>query len=65
MKTRKSTYDLLVESEDKSRTVIESVIYMLFVLSAVISIAQFVMQPVIVPGSVAMKTAEMHVQPSV
>jgi hypothetical protein len=65
MKTRKSTYDLLVESEDKSRTVIESVIYMLFVLSAVISIAQFAMQPVIVPGSVAMKTAEMHVQPSV
>jgi hypothetical protein len=65
MKTRKSTYDLLVESEDKSRTVIESVIYMLFVLSAVISIAQFAMQPVIVPGSVAMKTAETHVQASI
>jgi len=52
MHTHKSTtYDLIVESEseDKSRTLVETVIYALFILSAIVSIWQFVVQPIVVP----------------
>ena len=45
-----NTYDLIVESEDKNRTALETVIYVLFILSAVVSILQFVAQPVVVPS---------------
>ena len=44
-----NTYDLIVESEDKNRSVIETVIYALFILSAIVSIFQFVVQPIVVP----------------
>jgi len=56
----KSTYELVVESEyeDKSRSVVETVIYALFILSAVFSIWQFAIQPVVVPTSVAAATVE-------
>jgi hypothetical protein len=40
-----STYTLLVRSEEKGRSIVESVLYMLFGLSAIISIWQFVEQP--------------------
>jgi len=51
MKTHTAnTYDLIVESEDKNRTVLETVIYVLFILSAVASILQFVVQPIAVPS---------------
>ena len=51
MKTHTAnTYDLIVESEDKNRTALETVIYVLFILSAVVSILQFVAQPVVVPS---------------
>lgn len=53
MKTHKSTYDMIVESEDKSRTLIETLIYALFILSAIISIWQFVVQPIVVPSHTA------------
>ena len=56
MKTHTAnTYDLIVESEDedKNRTAIETVIYVLFILSAVVSILQFVAQPVVVPSHTA------------
>jgi hypothetical protein len=51
----KSTYDLVVASEyeDKNRSVLETVIYALFILSAVFSIWQFAIQPVVVPTNVA------------
>lgn len=50
MTTHKSTtYDLIVESEDKNRTLIETIIYALFIVSAIVSIWQFVVQPIIVP----------------
>jgi hypothetical protein len=58
MKTHKSnTYDLIVESEseDKGRTVIETIIYAAFILSAVVSILQAAAQPVVVPGQLASK----------
>jgi hypothetical protein len=56
----KSTYDLVIasESEDKNRSVLETVIYALFILSAVFSIWQFAIQPVVVPTSVAAATTE-------
>ena len=51
MKTHTATtYDLIVESEDKNRSLLETVIYVLFILSAVVSIFQFVVQPVVVPA---------------
>ena len=54
MKTHTAnTYDLIVASEDKNRTVLETVIYVLFILSAVLSILQFVVQPVVVPSHTA------------
>ncbi|PYI93192.1 MAG: hypothetical protein DMF03_01210 [Verrucomicrobia bacterium] len=56
----KSTYELVVESEneDKNRSFFETVIYALFILSAVFSIWQFAIQPVVVPTSVAAATTE-------
>jgi hypothetical protein len=64
MNTHKAnTYDLIVESEDKNRTLLETVIYALFTLSAIVSIWQFVVQPIVVPyhtagfASIQTKTA--------
>ena len=48
-----NTYDLIVASEDKNRTVLETVIYVLFILSAALSILQFVVQPVVVRSHTA------------
>jgi hypothetical protein len=55
---KSNTYDLIVESksEDKGRTVIEALIYTLFILSAVVSIFQVAAQPVVIPGHVASKS---------
>jgi hypothetical protein len=53
MNTHKSnTYHLILESEseDKNRTRLETVIYVLFILSAIVSICQFVVQPIVVPS---------------
>ena len=46
-----STYALLMRSEEKSRTVLETVCYGFFILSAVFSIWQFALQPVRVPAA--------------
>jgi hypothetical protein len=54
MKTHTAnTYDLIVASEDKNRTAIETVIYVLFILSAVVSIWHSAVQPIVVPSSTA------------
>jgi hypothetical protein len=54
MNTHKAnTYDLIVESEDKNRTLMETIIYALFTLSAIVSIWQFVVQPIVVPSHTA------------
>ena len=54
MKTHTAnTYDLIMESEDKNRTLLETVIYVLFIVSAVVSILQFVVQPIVVPSHTA------------
>jgi hypothetical protein len=41
----KSTYKLLMQSEEKSRNILETVIYGLVALSVVVSIWQFAEQP--------------------
>ena len=48
MKNR-STYALLVQSEEKSRNIMETVLYALFALSAVVAIWQFAQQPSSLP----------------
>jgi hypothetical protein len=40
-----STYTLLVRSEEKGRSIMETVVYALFSLSAIVSIWQFAQQP--------------------
>ena len=40
-----STYSLLVRSEEKGRSIMETVLYALFGLSAIVSIWQFAQQP--------------------
>ena len=49
MKTFESTYALLVRSEEKGLTRLETLAYALFILSAVFSIWQFVHQPNMLP----------------
>jgi hypothetical protein len=44
-----STYALLVRSEEKGRSIMETVVYALFGLSAIISIWQFGAQPSSLP----------------
>jgi hypothetical protein len=41
-----STYALIVRSEEKSRTVLETVLYAIFVLSVIVGIWQFAQTPV-------------------
>ena len=51
MKSNESTYALLVRSEEKSRGMLEVVLYDLFILSAVVSIWQFVREPITLPAA--------------
>ncbi len=47
--SHESTYALLVRSEEKERTLLETVVYFLVVLSAIAAIWQFVKQPIALP----------------
>jgi hypothetical protein len=49
MKTFESTYALLVRSEEKGLTRLETLVYALFILCAVFSIWQFAHQPNTLP----------------
>ena len=64
-----STYALIVRSEEKSRNVLEIVLYAFFIVSAVVSIFQFAYQPVRIsaPGIEASRcvTCAMPVQSDV
>lgn len=44
---KKWTYRLLVQSEEKSRNILETALYALFALSALITIWQFVDEPTV------------------
>jgi hypothetical protein len=46
-----STYALLVRSEEKSRSVLETVVYALCILSVTVSIWQFAQTRVVVPAA--------------
>jgi hypothetical protein len=46
-----STYALLVRSEEKERSIFEGAVYFAVVLSALISIWQFAVQPIALPLS--------------
>ena len=45
-----STYGLIVRSEEKGRSVLETAVYTVFVLSVVVSIWQFAQTPVTTPA---------------
>jgi hypothetical protein len=49
MKNFESTYALLIRSEEKNRSLLEMLVYALFILSAVFSIWQFAHQSVAFP----------------
>ncbi len=65
-----STYALILRSEEKERSVSETVIYLLLILSAVFSIWQVAQQPFRVPTNLIIrsapfaKTAEVQRHPS-
>jgi hypothetical protein len=46
-----STYALITRSEEKSRTILEIMLYAAFSLSTVIAICQFAQQPVKLPAA--------------
>jgi hypothetical protein len=48
---QESTYALLVRSEEKSRGVLEIILYALFIFSALVPLWQFAQQPVKVPAA--------------
>ena len=48
---QESTYALLVRSEEKSRGVLEIILYALFFFSALVPLWQFAQQPVKVPAA--------------
>ena len=55
MNSRKLTYNLIVASEDKSRTLVEIIISTLLVLSATVATAVAVVQPVATCDQLAAK----------
>jgi hypothetical protein len=63
MKTNKtheeSTYALLVRSEEKERSLFETIVYGLFILSAVAAIWQFAQQPINLPLAAMPRTASV------
>jgi hypothetical protein len=61
MKSTESTYALIVRSEEKSRSVLEVVLYAVLILSAVFSIWQFAHQPVVVPAAGLSPSADIAV----
>lgn len=52
-----STYALILRSEEKERSVSETVIYLLLILSAVFSIWQVAQQPFRVPTNLIIRSA--------
>ena len=47
--SHESTYAMLVREEEKERTFLETLLYFLFVLSAIAAIWQFAHQPIALP----------------
>jgi hypothetical protein len=58
---RRTTYRLLVQSEDKSRNILEMVIYGLVALSVIVSIWQFAEEPVQMTRKAMDQSAEVQI----
>jgi hypothetical protein len=58
----RTTYSLLIRSEEKSRDMLETAVYAMCILSAVFAIWQFAREPVALPGQL---TSHQHVAPRV
>ena len=58
---RRTTYRLLVQSEDKSRNILEIVIYGLVSFSVMLSIWQFAEQPLQTTGKTIDRQAEVRI----
>jgi hypothetical protein len=56
-KIHESIYTLLVRSEEKERSLLETIAYSLLILSAVAAIWQFVQQPINLPLATLPRTA--------
>jgi hypothetical protein len=56
---RESTYSMLVRSEEKDRSLFETIAYSLTILSAVAAIWQFAAQPVKLPVDALPRTASV------
>jgi hypothetical protein len=58
-----TTYALLVQSEDKGRGIMETVVYALLSLSVILSILQFVQQPNRLPTTLTTQASEVSFVP--
>jgi hypothetical protein len=58
---RRTTYRLLVQSEDKSRNILEIAIYGLVSFSVMLSIWQFAEQPLQTTGKTINRQAEVRI----
>ncbi len=58
-----TTYALLVQSEEKGRSIMETAIYALLGLSAILSILQFVQQPERMPTTLTTQAYEIPYTP--
>ena len=56
-----STYKLLVQSEEKSRNILETVLYGLVALSVIVSIWQFAEQPLQTTDRMIERVAEAQI----
>ncbi len=58
-----TTYALLVQSEEKGRSIMETTVYALLGLSAILSILQFVQQPERMPTTLTTQAYEISYTP--
>jgi hypothetical protein len=58
-----TTYAMLVQSEEKGRSIMETAVYALLGLSAILSILQFVQQPERLPATLATQAYEISYTP--
>ncbi len=58
-----TTYALLVQSQEKGRAIMETAVYALLGLSAILSILQFAEQPNRLPGTLTTQAYEIPYTP--
>ena len=58
-----TTYAMLVQSEEKGRSIMETAVYALLGLSAILSILQFVQQPERMPATLTTQAYEISSPP--